>query len=221
MTDTALLPPMYAGPAIQFRDPFVSSRDSPPQTCPQQSAVWSAPAPYSHVTRPLTPPPEMAGAYAAVEPIHPANLHDHKHSEYERGQQVYRGPVPAPAREALGTTAHSNGQSSPYRQRNWEAPDEMPPHRRGSQHSNAIASPFQIPRSVNDSGGSLAELAAQVGSESGYWYTERGLTAYRSLVCSGSNLRNHCNKSRNLRTFWCLLGHSLQTPNLRLAFENG
>ena len=60
-------------------------------------------------------------------------------------------------------TQPSSRTMSPVQQaRSHTVDDHTRQHNSRASQANAIAPSFQIPRSVNDSGGSLSELAAQV-----------------------------------------------------------
>lgn len=77
-------------------------------------------------------------------------------------QQTYRAPVaPYLPQEVTNADFGRNGHASPIRQAPTEPANGVQPQRRASQ-ANSIATNFQIPKAVNDSGGSLGELAAQV-----------------------------------------------------------
>lgn len=164
---------MYANAAIQFRDPF-AARDSTinrqPHHCGQSRANW---APYSStqdLNRALTPPPDMNNVSHVTQHL----------SHQEHGQQcgnhmsansTYRAPVAQyPSYEPSGQTRAVESREakfSPTTQTKLAAPDSAVDHHSRSHKSNhaAIAPSFQIPKSVNDSGGSLSELAAEVCSE--------------------------------------------------------
>lgn len=86
----------------------------------------------------------QAGYKAPAPSYLPQEVHS---SEHGRNHVVAHGP--------------SNGRTSPVRQAALDASHDITQQRRPSQH-NAIAANFQIPRTVNNSGGSLSELAAQV-----------------------------------------------------------
>ena len=162
---------MYANAAIQFRDPF-AARDSTinrqPHHYGQSRANW---APYSSnqdLNRALTPPPDMNNV------SHVTQHHNHQ----EHGQQcgnhmptnsTYRAPISQypssyePSGESRVTESR-DAKFSPTTQTKLPAPDSAVDHHSRSHKSNhtAIAPSFQIPKSVNDSGGSLSELAAEV-----------------------------------------------------------
>lgn len=167
---------MYADTAIRFRDPFlVSKKDITPSkpdcTSYEHSRTgWPSPARYPGTVRPPTPPPEMTGVHPSARPSYYQQEHGHHYGDYLPAQQAYRAPVAAyPPQEVVKSElnrpsgdSYTNGRSSPIRQH--EANNDCSASRRAS-HANAIALNFQIPRSVNDSGGSLSELAAQVSSK--------------------------------------------------------
>lgn len=92
-----------------------------------------------HLPTPAGPMSEVRSAY---KPDYHQQEHAHQHSEH---MNTYRSHA-APQFMAHGDVRQHNVQSSPVRERK----------------PSAIATNFQIPRAVNDSGGSLAELAAQV-----------------------------------------------------------
>ena len=149
-------PAMYVNTAIRFRDPFVSSKDRAPSL---QDYAHSA----------LTPPPEMTGVQSARPSLH-AGDYSQQHVDYVNGKPAYRASL-APYQSletsceysrTTGAIPHHNGRTSPPKQALVEPSIDPSQQRRGSQYHNAMATNFLIPRSVNDSGGSLSELAAQV-----------------------------------------------------------
>ncbi|KAK4504842.1 hypothetical protein PRZ48_002805 [Zasmidium cellare] len=159
---------MYAASAIRFKDPFAVSKDlTPPKnhfTAYDKSR--SAQSRYPDVGSPLTPPPEMNGVSQASKANDFPREHGHHYGDLMPAHQAYRAPVaPYLPQEVTnadfgrhGIVSQPNGRVSPVRQAQAEA---VQPHRRPSQ-ANSIAANFQIPRAVNDSGGSLGELAAQI-----------------------------------------------------------
>jgi hypothetical protein len=167
MTGTLHPHHMYASSAVQFRDPFAS----------QDSYFERARANriFHHrqldPARAITPPPDMNGVYHAAKPVYHQQEQGHHCGEYAASQPTYKAQVAKytsqDVAQALvqrnGTATHAGSRPlSPTvgpRQPVFEEPHTL--SRRGSQ-ANAIAPSFQIPRSVNDSGGSLSELAAQI-----------------------------------------------------------
>lgn len=157
--------------ATRFTDPFVSSKDCPPSVQDyarlRNSGVVQVPV--QDINRALTPPPEMTGIHSTRPSFH-AGDHTQQHVDYVRGKPAYRAPVAAP--QSLESTSdysrnapvkvYSSSRASPSRHAPVGLAANPAQQRRASQHHNAIATNFQIPRSVNDSGGSLSELAAQV-----------------------------------------------------------
>nr|POF13955.1 meiotically up-regulated gene 80 protein [Quercus suber] len=140
---TSIQPPqMSVHNAVHFRDPFVST--TPPHQQPLSS--WTSDPGYACCARALTPPPEMqqehrqhhGDRWQAYRP-QGASYYPQEVSNAEFGRQAVSRPV-SPARQPVFEDSQS---------------------RRGSHASN-IALSFQIPRSVNDSGGSLSELAAEI-----------------------------------------------------------
>jgi hypothetical protein len=162
MTTTASFH-MYAEPAIRFRDPFrVSKRLSPPTSSkgyhhqPQRSAFVG----------PRTPSPEMNPVPPHYRADYERQEHGPLHGDNMTSQNTQRAHVP-PTYPPMDMSDH-NDYSRPLLSgtanvRSSPAKPVFIEERRRS-HANAIASNFQIPRDVNDSGGSLAELAAQVRS---------------------------------------------------------
>lgn len=174
MTSTHRPLHMYASSAIRFRDPFAISKDlTPPK---KQAAAYdqsrparSAQSRYPGVASPLTPPPEMSGVHQLPQPNNYPRDHGHHYGDLMPAQQACRAAVaPYLPQEATttdfgrsGLVPQPNGHISPVRAAPIEPSTVVPPTRRAS-HANSIAANFQIPRAVNDSGGSLGELAAQV-----------------------------------------------------------
>ncbi|EME47388.1 hypothetical protein DOTSEDRAFT_69354 [Dothistroma septosporum NZE10] len=160
---------MYADTAIRFRDPFlVSKKDiTPPKDnfagYDRSNSGWPSSARHPANTRPPTPPPDMTGVQSSTKPSYCQQKRGHHYGDYP-AQQAYRAPyapqeVVKPEYNRPAADPYINGRSSPARHH--EAANDHSTLGRASQ-ANAIALNFQIPRSVNDSGGSLAELAAQI-----------------------------------------------------------
>ncbi|KAF2216245.1 hypothetical protein CERZMDRAFT_64685 [Cercospora zeae-maydis SCOH1-5] len=97
----------------------------------------------------------MSGLHSSRPVSFPAG----EYSQHQQAKPSHRAPTSQQPGEA--STPHGNGRASPQ-QAPTERSIDSSQQRRGSQYHNAIASNFQIPRSVNDSGGSLSELAAQI-----------------------------------------------------------
>lgn len=170
---TTILPPplqMHADNAIHFRDPFVS------QDSYQRS--WHSYPPNAHAdfVRALTPPPEMSGPTHTSKPAYYQQEHGRHFGDYMPSQQSYRAPV-APylpqelsntdfGRNGVATQPNSRTMSPVFQARQTTVDDSQLQHnhRRRESQASAIAPSFQIPKTVNDSGGSLSELAAQVSS---------------------------------------------------------
>ncbi|KAK4539495.1 hypothetical protein LTR36_010893 [Oleoguttula mirabilis] len=133
-------------------------------------ANWSTYSQRLNFDRALTPPPEMNGASHATKPAYYQQEYK-QHYEGHHHQQVYRAPVaPHHAQDGVNGTLGRSGANTQTSSRTMSPvsgprqpifDEPLVPSRRGSQ-ANAIAPGFQIPRSVNDSGGSLSELAAQI-----------------------------------------------------------
>lgn len=169
--------PMYANATIQFRDPF-AARDSTinrqPHDYSQSRANWASS--YSHnqdLNRALTPPPDMNSvSHAARSGAH--QEHGSHYNDQMPSHAAYRPPMAQYASygafaDSGRTVTSRDTKVSPTRQSRLPALDTAnDSHSRSHKpNHNAIAPSFQIPRSVNDSGGSLSELAAEV---SDYWY---------------------------------------------------
>jgi hypothetical protein len=161
---------MYAESVVHFRDPFLSrdAYDSPPR------GSWHSYPPYPDFVRALTPPPEMSGVTETSKPSYYQQEHGHHLGDYMPSQQSYRAPV-APyhpqelsygdfGRNGIATQPNSRTISPVFQARQTTVDDShlQQAHRRRESQASAIAPSFQIPKSVNDSGGSLSELAAQV-----------------------------------------------------------
>lgn len=162
---------MYVNPAIRFRDPF-SSKDSATHNSHRSSPGWSSRHHYPDINRVLTPPPEMNNApSAAPNSSQNVRVYGHGYTDYMPAQNAYRAPTTAYAPQEPPSRVHGrngyassdNSRASPVRHVAIESNMSQAQQRRPSHH-DAIATNFQIPRSVNDSGGSLSELAAQVST---------------------------------------------------------
>jgi hypothetical protein len=167
---------MYPPPGIHFRNPFVDSSASTSQSFDHrhhsfsldiQSPAGSARVPYPS-TKPLTPPPDMHSVAAHVQP---------QHSSYY-GERSSAAPIKYEHRKYDQST-YDHNQSQSQNQVQLPKPDVSarppspvyqphpvhfiePPNQKRDSHMSAIAPSLQIPRSVNNSQGSIAELAAQV-----------------------------------------------------------
>ena len=161
---------MYANAAIQFRDPF-AARDSTinrqPHNYASSRANW---APYSStqdLNRSLTPPPDMNNVSHATQHVAQQD-HAQRYNNHMSQHSTYRAPVAQyPSYEPSGEShvvESRDAKVSPTTQTRASALDSaIETHSRVHKpNHNAIAPSFQIPKSVNDSGGSLSELAAEV-----------------------------------------------------------
>jgi hypothetical protein len=178
---TSVLPPhsMYTNAAIHFTDPFAAREStlSRPRHhyCPPR-ASWASHSSRSDFNRALTPPPDMNGISQSSKPGNYQQEHARHYNDYTSRQSAYKTPVaPYSAYDSYGRSSgvsshtastRSNtlspaSQSRQTRQLVSEiAHDVNVQSRKPSQ--NAIAPSFQIPATVNNSGGSLSELAAQI-----------------------------------------------------------
>lgn len=159
---------MYANAAIQFRDPF-AARDSTinrqPHNHGQSRANWASYSSNQGLSRALTPPPDMnnvshASQYAGRQE------HGQHYNNHMPVQSTYRAPVASYPYQPTADSTAAEKKSSPAMQ------SRLPPldsandsqSRSHKPSHSAIAPSFQIPKSVNDSGGSLSELAAEVST---------------------------------------------------------
>lgn len=162
--------PMYPPSGIHFRNPF----SEPSRAQSHVKYDFDIPSPSSGYNRipfsfrrPLTPPPDMNTVVSSIRPSQHSCYEDKTATpvKYETGQQLKHDPVAynqaqvfnhvQPKQEAVPRPT-SRPRSPVFTQNPNTAPS-----RRSSQVST-IAPSLQIPRSVNNSQGSLAELAAQV-----------------------------------------------------------
>lgn len=147
---------MYADSTstIHFRDPFSKDITYPLDSF---SYAYSRPASSSHVqhsnfSRVLTPPPEMNGVSA-----------NHRPAQYQEQGRYYGNHGQQPVAPYSYGQTNSRAMSPSSRQSTIQPLGVPHIQQRKSSQSNAIAPALQIPPSVNDSQGSLSELAAQVG----------------------------------------------------------
>ena len=170
MTGILLPLHMYADSSINFRDPVVS-RDVYEKTLKES---WYSYPQYDDFNRALTPPPEMSGLTKGSKTGYLQQEHGSLYGNYVASQHTYRAPgAPYFPQEVSNADFGRNGVAtqpnsrtiSPVQQTRQFAKDDSQKHQRRESQANAIAPSFQIPKSVNDSGGSLSELAAQVSSE--------------------------------------------------------
>lgn len=168
MTSTSPPHHMYAGYDTHFRDPF-GSKDFYGY---QSRANWYSCSPYPDFNRALTPPPDMNGVSQPSKPNYHQQEYGHHYSSYMPNQQSHRAPYQP--QEVSNSEFGRNGIVTQPSSRNlspkptsrlavYDDAPQVSQQRRASQ-ANAIAPSFQIPKSVNDSGGSLSELAAEVSS---------------------------------------------------------
>ncbi|KAK3680102.1 hypothetical protein LTR78_000479 [Recurvomyces mirabilis] len=156
---------IYAS-SVQFRDPFAPK---PSHRHEQASTNWSSYSRPYDLARSLTPPPEMNTVSLTNKPVYHQQEHGTHCRDYAQGlQQFGAASAPYARPDVTHARSHSRGvHTQPSSRTISPVPGPQQPvfessqSRRGSQ-VNAIAPSFQIPRSVNDSGGSLSELAAQI-----------------------------------------------------------
>lgn len=176
---TTATAPMYTDQVVRFRDPFASSIS--PLRHSQHNDVdytfkssWSFQPSLPTSNKALTPPADMNGLPQGPRPhLHQQEYGQH-YSDRTFGQQASRAPVapyiPREHQQANVSSCHTTTSrpgrgTSPARSIKAEIVEEAIAHAQPKQAqpaANPIAVNFQIPRSVNDSGGSLSELAAQV-----------------------------------------------------------
>lgn len=160
---------MYANAAIHFRDPF-AARDSTINRQPhhhgQSRANWSSQTTNQGLNRALTPPPDMNSVSHALPHGNHQEHGQYYNNAHMSNQSTYRAPTaqyqPYGSSQSNDRPSHSrDGRTSPRQSRTVQKSNDS--QSRTQQKSNsAIAPAFQIPKSVNDSGGSLSELAAEV-----------------------------------------------------------
>lgn len=157
---------MSAASAIQFRDPFGSHN-----AYQNDSSNWPSFTRRHDLNRALTPPPEMNGFSHQQPAYYRPELSNHVSDLLSRQYTSKASTGACPPQELsnadFGRTGYATQPSSrtisPATQtRSQTVDDYSRQHNSRTSQSNAIAPSFQIPRSVNDSGGSLSELAAQV-----------------------------------------------------------
>lgn len=163
---------MYAQSDIRFTDPFVS-RDSLDWQSRRSDPHY---LPLPDFNRALTPPPEMNGG-PVTYPCRSGYYTDEHPLHYGDSMPPYQasrtGPGPHLPQEATNaefgrpgiyTQPSSRSMSPACNSRQTTVDDSHSySHQSKTSRSSSIAPSFQIPKTVNDSGGSLAELAAQVG----------------------------------------------------------
>jgi hypothetical protein len=167
--------PMYANAAIQFRDPFAardSSINREPHSWAQSRANWPSYTSNQDLNRALTPPPDMTNVSHASQHVTRQEHGQHHYSSHMPARSTYRAPVSQYPPYAASGHDHAvdsgrSGKVSPGVQSRLpaiESANDVQPRTQKSNDS-LIAPSFQIPSSVNDSGGSLSELAAEVSWE--------------------------------------------------------
>jgi hypothetical protein len=172
-TSACLMLSMYPPPGIHFRNPFDDSRTPTSQSCRHHHNLdldIQSPSGSAKVTvrtqKPLTPPPDMNSVVSHVQPQHgncygerpPAIKYEQqqqqKHDQpvYAHTQHQVQLPKPEVSAARLPSPIY---QPHPVHFTN-------PSNNKRDSHMSAIAPSLQIPQSVNNSHGSIAELAAQV-----------------------------------------------------------
>lgn len=164
------LPPqsMYPPSDIHFRNPFKES--SRPQSHYNYGVHVPSPSPgYSNKIslpfhKPLTPPPEMNSVAQNVQLRQYSYYNDRSATKYEAEQSKHE---PATCRQnQVNNNAQPKQEASSRPVSRPRSPvftqNPNPGASRADCQVNSIAPSLQIPRSVNNSQGSLAELAAQV-----------------------------------------------------------
>lgn len=156
---------MSTASAIRFRDPFASHKSHP-----HDQPSWPSLAHRHDFNRALTPPPDMNGV-SQPRPVHCRPAHTNYPGDGTYHQHAYQAAIGSYVHQELGqpdlgrgyATQPSSRTMSPVQQARSHTVDEHTrQHNSRASQASAIAPSFQIPRSVNDSGGSLSELAAQV-----------------------------------------------------------
>ena len=153
---------MYATTAIRFTDPF-ASQDHHYNN--QQTFRVDSPSCYSD--RGATSPSAMSGGIPHTSKLYTQQTSRQHEDDYSSTLSGRGPPASYVTRHAgyTGTATQAASRTiSPVlgaKQVTFDDPVSHVQSRRGSQ-ANAIAPSFQIPKSVNSSGGSLSELAAQI-----------------------------------------------------------
>lgn len=138
---------------------------------PSVPVGWPSSSIPSDFLSPLTPPPEMNGM---PEAAHPGYYQQQENglgtAGYPSGVDAYRlPPTSSFPREVSNAdfgrhSRHPSRNVSPFQQHRQPAIDDTQTHlhQKRAPRTDTIAPSFQVPKTVNDSGGSLSELAAQV-----------------------------------------------------------
>lgn len=175
-----------------------------------------------------TPPEEMTGAnlnpprplpYACPVPSNGYFPKPHSSSN-----SAGFGTLPPASFTGTSRTVEKahGGLQSPTGRKDLSAPPEPLQRRKSSCSNNSIVSYLQIPSSINDSKGSLAEFAAQVAHPDSMAGTRELTDGYdRSHVCSGSSHPLPCIGSRSRGRFLSPQPHWSLTLCLRWDSGNG
>jgi hypothetical protein len=144
-----------------------SSINREPHSWAQSRANWASYTSNQDLNRALTPPPDMTNVSHASQHVSHQEHGQHHYSSHMPARSTYRAPVAQyPPYEASdrGVDSVRSAKVSPGVQSRLPAIEPTSDARPKSQKPNdsLIAPSFQIPSSVNDSGGSLSELAAEV-----------------------------------------------------------
>ena len=161
---------MYTASAIRFRDPFVSRELTPPASATHHESTragWTSSRHFPDFVRSITPPADMNSVqHFSSMP----GYYQHQYGDNMTGNQVHHArtaPYPQGQYPHANVGSHEAAHlsvTSPLAASRSAAVQDIysRSHSRRSSYNNTIAANFQIPKSVNDTGGSLSELAAQV-----------------------------------------------------------
>ena len=169
MSTIGIRPVQHSMPHFETSSSFLSRPNSNPYTSRpsgRQSSAWLhsgwSKQAFSFQSRPLTPPLDMnTTAHYAPHSDHRGPQHPEDSGYGQRYPHVHyhSSSIPPP------TTVNqmSNGRPlTPYSQSHDQSRPSEQSNQPKSSNNNSIAPFLQIPRSINNSGGSLSELAAQV-----------------------------------------------------------
>ncbi|KAK0933739.1 hypothetical protein LTR29_014672 [Friedmanniomyces endolithicus] len=168
MTGTREPHQMYTTSAVHFTDPFAPKVDHHSTARADWDFTWRR-----DLAKSITPPPEM------TRPLHNARTAAYQQERgYQYGENMpsqstctapgasepqYRSQATCHPQSRQGIASRPESRtSSPVRGFRPPVLEDARGTSRQDSQATTIAPSFQIPRTVNDSGGSLAELAAEI-----------------------------------------------------------
>jgi len=160
--------------------------------------------------------PDFGPSHYKGVPIIPSDIATHKSNLNGTSSLRYTNRAPP----LLDTYQPAKASQSPYSATGQPANREQPHQRRKSDGTD-IVHYLQIPRSINDSKGSLSEFAAQVKIPFLGKLMRKCLQLFRSPVSSGLSHQLLSSRWKNPGLQLLLQSHSFLRPYRQVGFVNG